>query len=282
MNVAENAPQLRTRDATLSGRVSTDLSDLVRFRHLIWYMAMTSLAVESRGTKLGRSWWIIEPLALVGVYTLLVQVIFKSGVAHFPLVVGAAILAFEFFARSVTRSMGMLKTVQTSMLNVVFPRTVIPLAVTLSEMIRFVISVAAFILIAAAFGVLPTWGALLAIPFVVLEIIFTLGASFFFAATGVFFRDLIKITEYLFWILFQLGCGMYLLNQLLGSPAWTIVLFNPFTTFFEGLRWPLLYGSGPDVPLAAVGGVAVASILLLVGGYVYFLHREGSFSKVVI
>ncbi len=123
MNVADHAPQLRTRDATLSGRVSTDLSDLVHFRHLIWYMAITSLAVESRGTRFGRSWWIIEPILLVLVYTLLVEVIFHNKTPNFPLVVGAAILAFEFFARSVTRSMGLLKTVQTSMLNVVFPRT---------------------------------------------------------------------------------------------------------------------------------------------------------------
>ncbi len=61
------------------------------------------------------------------------------------------------------------------------------------------------------------------------------------------------------------------------------MVFNPFTTFFEGIcDGRCLYGQGPDVPVAVVGGVAVFSVLLLVGGYVYFLQREGSFSKVVI
>ncbi len=281
MNVAENAPQLRTRDSRLSSKISTDLSDLVQYRHLVWYMATSSLAVESRGTRLGRSWWIIEPILLIGVYTLLVVGIFHNKTPHFPLVVGASILAFEFFARSVTRSMAMLRTAQSSMLHVGFPRTVIPLAVTLSEGIRFLISVAAFIFVAALFGVLPTPATALAIPFMLIEILFTVGASYFFAASGVFFRDLIRITEYLFWILFQLGCGMYLLSQV-PAQARTVVLLNPFTTFFEGLRYPLLYGSGPDVPLVVVGGVTLVSILLFIGGYVFFVQREGSFSKVVI
>jgi lipopolysaccharide transport system permease protein len=141
--------------------------------------------------------------------------------------------------------------------------------------------VAAFIAIAAAVGLLPTLGTLLAVPFMITEILFTLGASYFFAATGVFFRDMLKITEYLFFILFQLGCGMFPL-ALIPSNARTVVLFNPFTTFFEGLRAPLLYGVAPDIPLAVIGGVVLFSVFVLIGGYRYFLRREGSFSKVVL
>lgn len=282
MNVAEHTPPLRIRDATISRRrISTDLSDLVRFRHLMWYMAMSSLAVESRGTKLGRSWWIIEPLLLMGVYTILVQVVFRARVPNYPLVVLAAIIAFEFFARSATRSMDMLRTAQTSMVHVAFPRTVIPLAVTLSETIRFVVSVLVFMVTAAAFGILPKPATALAVPIMVLEILFTLGASYFLAATGVFFRDLAKITTYVFWILFQLGCGMFTL-AMVPAHARTVVLLNPFTTFFEGLRAPLLYGRAPDIHFSVVIGVAVLSVLLLIGGYVYFLRREGSFCKVVL
>jgi ABC-type polysaccharide/polyol phosphate export permease len=282
VNVAEHAPPLRIRDGTVSRRrVSTDLSDLVGFRHLIWYMAMSSLAVESRGTKLGRSWWVVEPLLLMGVYTILVKVLFRTGPPNFPLVVLASIIAFEFFARSVARSMGMVQVAQTSMRYVPFPRTVIPLAVTLSETIRFVISVAAFIVIAAVIGILPQPATALAVPFMVIEILFTLGASYFFAGTVVFFRDLSKITGYLFFILFQLGCGMFTLSMV-PPKAKNIVLLNPFTTFFEGLRGPLLYGRAPGVPFTVVCSVALLSVLLLIGGYVYFLRREGSFSKVVI
>jgi ABC-type polysaccharide/polyol phosphate export permease len=280
VNLAEHAPPLRTRDGTVSRRISTDLSDLVHFRHLIWYMAMSSVAIENRGTKLGRSWWIIEPVLLMGVYTLLVQVIFHSHVPNFPLVVLASLLAFEFFGRSVGRSMAMLQTTQSSMLHVGFPRSVIPLAVTLSEAIRFVISVTAYIGIAAIFGILPQPTTALVVPFMVIEILFTIGAAYFFAASGVFFRDMSKITEYLFFILFQLGCGMFPL-ALVPPQARTIVLFNPFTTFFEGVRAPLLYGTAPAIPFAIVGGVAVLSVLVLIGGYVYFLRREGSFNKVV-
>jgi lipopolysaccharide transport system permease protein len=289
VSVSEYSPPLRTRDGTISRRISTDLSDLVHFRHLVWYMAMSSVAVENRGTKLGRSWWIIEPILLMCVYTLLVKVIFHQKIAHFPLVVLASIIAFEFFARSVGRSMTMLQTVQSSMLHVGFPRSVIPLAVTLSEAIRFVISVIAFIGIAMGFGIMPQAATALVIPFMAIEILFTVGAAYFFAATGVFFRDLAKITEYLFFILFQLGCGMLPLATVVAG-EWvslyspqvrTIVLFNPFTTFFEGMRGPLLYGRFPDIPFAVVGGVAIGSVLLLIGGYVYFLRREGSFNKVV-
>ena len=281
VSVAEYTPQHRIRDANLSRRVSTDISDLVHFRHLIWYMAMSSLEVESRGTKLGRSWWVIEPLLLMGVYTLLMDVIFHRGVANLPLIVLASILAFEFFARSVGRSMVMLQTAHVAMRQVGFPRSVIPLAVTLSEVIRFVISVIALIAIAAAFGVMPQPATALVVPFMLMNMLFTLGASYFFAATGMFFRDMTKITGYLFFMLFQLGGGMFPLS-LAPVGARNVVLSDPLTTFFEGVRAPVLYGSAPDIPFAVVGGVALLSVLVLVGGYVYFLRREGSFSKVVL
>lgn len=280
MSAVENTPRLRIRDASLSSRISADLSDLLQFRHLIWYMAMSSLAVESRGTKLGRSWWIIEPILLMGVYTLLMRVIFHRGGPNFPLVVLAAILAFEFFARSVSRSMNMLVVAQSSMRHVAFPRTVIPLAVTISEAIRFVISVAAFIVIAAAFGILPKPVAVLVLPFMVIEFLFTLGSSYLFAATGIFFRDLTKITAYLFWILFQLAPGMYTLAMVPANVR-HLLLYNPFTTFFEGLRAPLLYGRVPGISYTLLGSVTVLSVVLLISGYIYFLQREGSFTKVV-
>lgn len=281
MKVGESTPPLRIRDTTLSNRVRAGLSDLVRFRHLVWYMAMSSLSVESRGTKLGRSWWVIEPLLLMGVYTVFVRVMLHRGGPNFPLVVLAAILAFEFFARSVSRSMGMVKTAQTSMLHVSFPRTVIPLAVTLSETIRFVISVGAFIVIAAPFGVEPSPATALVVPVIVVEILFTLGASYFFAAMAVFFRDLSKITEYVFWLLFQLGGGMWTLDMV-SEHIRKYFALDPFTTFFESLRAALLYGRAPDFPLAQGGSVVGLSVLLCVGGYVYFLRREGSFNKVVL
>jgi lipopolysaccharide transport system permease protein len=217
----------------------------------------------------------------MGVYWMLVTVISHNRVPHYALLVLAGILAFEFFARSVAFSMSMLKTAQSSMVHVAFPRTAVPLAVTLSETIRFVISMAAFVVIAAVFGVSPRPAAALAIPFMVIEILFTLGASYFFAAQGIFFRDLTKITDYVFWVLFQLGCGI-IPYALIPASARTVALFNPFTTFFEGVRAPLLYGTAPALPVAVVSSVAVLSVLVLVGGYLYFLRREGSFGKLLI
>jgi len=282
VNAAANTPHpVRIRDATLSGRIRANLSDLVRFRHLVWYMAMSSLAVESRGTKLGRSWWVLEPLALMGVYTVFIKVILHRGGANFPLAVLAALLSFEFFARSVGRSMSLLKATQSSMLSVAFPRTVIPLAVTLSESIRLIIAVAAYIAIAAPFGVMPSPVTALALPFIVVEILFTLGASYFFAATSVFFRDLSKITDYLFWLLFHLAPGMYTL-AMVPAKYRIIFAFNPFTTFFEGLRAPLLYGLAPGFSSVQTGIVFLVSVILCIAGYLYFLRREGSFNKVVV
>jgi ABC-type polysaccharide/polyol phosphate export permease len=281
MDVGESTPQLRIRDATLSGRIPASLADLVRYRHLVWYMAMTSLAVDSRGTKLGRSWWVIEPVLLMGVYTFFMRVLIHRGGPDFPLVVLAAILAFEFFARSVARSMNMVQTAQTSMLHVSFPRTVIPLGVTLSETIRFFISVGAFLVIAAPFGFVPTPAVALALPFMVTEILFTLGAAYFFSATGVFFRDLNQITTYVFYLSFHLAPGMYTL-EMVPAQYRTIFYVNPFTTFFEGLRAPLLYGHAPNLPYTLTGSIFGISVFLCIAGYIYFLRREGSFNKVVL
>lgn len=285
MSAAANTPHpVRIRDATLSSRVRSSLSDLVRYRHLVWYMATSSLSVESRGTKFGRSWWIIEPLLLMGVYTVFIGVILHGrGVRepNYPLAILAALISFEFFSRSVDRSMALLRATQSSMLSVSFPRAVVPLAVTISEAIRFVISVAVFIVIAIPFGVMPSSKTALAIPFMVVEFLMTLGAAYFFSATAVFFNDVSKMTDYWFWLLFHLAPGFYPLS-LVPVHIRPYLALNPFTTFFQGLRGAILYPGQASLPVTQMAGVTLFAVILCVTGYIYFLRREGSFNKVVL
>lgn len=266
-------------DVPFSDRVRSQLAELVRYRHLIWYIQRSASKLESRGTRLGLLWWGLDPLLLMAVYALFIGVILRRGGPHYPLFVLVPILAWEFFTRTTQRSMALTLSSIQSMRSVAFPRAVIPLAVTLSEGLRFVVAIAAFVVCVIPFGIHPVAATALAIPFVLLMFVFVLGFSYIVAALNVFFRDTRHLCEYLFWLWFHLSPGLYSL-QMIPERYRPIFRINPVTPLFEGLRAPLFYGRAPALPLEQVGAVIALAIVLLFGGFLFFVGSERSFAKV--
>ena len=139
-----------------------------------------------------------------------------------------------------------------------------------------------FVGIAAVFGVMPKPAAAIAVPFMVIEILFTLGASYFFAAQGIFFRDLTKITEYLFWILFQARVRDVAACTYPRERTGTSCFSTRSRRSSRACERRSFTARVPDIPFARGGRRRPSLGRVLVGGYVYFLQREGSFSKVVM
>jgi ABC-2 type transport system permease protein len=266
-------------EVPFAGRLRSQLAELVRYRHLVWHLLRSTSKLESRGTRLGLVWWVLDPLLLMAVYYVLVGVILRRNIANYPLFVLLPILAWEFFTRATQGSMALTLSSNQSMRSLAFPRSVIPLAVTLAEGARFLVAVVAFVLCAIPFGVHPNAAAVFAIPFVLLVFVFVLGLSYLLAALYVFFRDTKHLCEYVFWLWFHLSPGIYSL-EMIPERYRTIFRVNPITALFEGLRDSLFYGRTPSMPAAQLGGVIAIAVILLVGGYLYFVGSERSFAKV--
>jgi homopolymeric O-antigen transport system permease protein len=222
--------------------------------------------------------WLVDPFALVGVYLVLVTfVLDRPGVAP-GLSLACAVVPFQLIMTTVMNSMSAVTARRSIILNMSFPRTLLPLASTLTETVGYFASFALFILMMASYGIAPT-PALLWLPLVVaVTIVFAAAVAFPSVLFGLWFRELRPVAISFIRTLFFLGSGLVPLAATTGHVD-NFLRLNPFTALFEGYRDVFLFGTSPD-PWEIVYPLIVAGVILAIFVPV-FRREQRQFAKVV-
>jgi len=222
--------------------------------------------------------WLLDPFALVGVYLVLVTfVLNRPGFAP-GLSIACAVIPFQLIMTTVMNAMTAITTRRSIILNMAFPRTLIPLSCTLTEAVGYVASFSLFALMMASYGVAPTV-AIVWLPLVVaVTLVFAVSVSFPALLFGLWFRELRPLALSLVRTLFFISSGLVPLAATSGSVG-TVLKINPFTGIFESYRSVLLFGHAPAVwELLYPLGFAGLFFLLFVP---VFLREQTQFAKVV-
>jgi lipopolysaccharide transport system permease protein len=222
--------------------------------------------------------WLIEPFALVGVYLLLVALVLDRPDDAPGLSLACAVVPFQLVMTTVVNALNAVNVRKNIIVNMAFPRLLIPLASALTASVVFVPSLVLVAIMMAAYGIAPTL-ALLWLP-VVLVVSLALAVGFSYAASlvGLWFFDLRSVAVACVRILFFVAPGLVALEQVHGD-ARDLLPINPLTGLFESYRDVFLYGQSPSAwellcPLAA------AALLLVVLLPVYN-REQRHFAKVV-
>ena len=252
----------------------TIYADLFRYRELFLNLFRRELRVKYRGSLLGIAWSLVNPLALVGVYTLVFSVLWRAfSIPHYPLFVVSGLLVWIFFQTSLQSASASLLGHANLVKQVKFPRQLLPLAVVGTNLLSFCVMLAVILPLNLIF--VPEtrstfWAAiLLAVPLVGL----VSGLSIVVAAATVVFRDVehLLVTVLLPW--FFLTPVFYTFDQLPriqehAHLAAVLHYLNFVTPPLLAIRDPLFFGrlpSGGDTAYA-IGAAAVA---LALGGFVF-------------
>jgi homopolymeric O-antigen transport system permease protein len=201
--------------------------------------------------------WMLDPFALVGVYLLMVTfVLHRHGRAP-GLSLACAVVPFQLVMLATVAALTCISARRTIVLNMPFPRTLIPVSSTLTESAAFGASLILIALMLIVYGVAPTF-AILWLPVVMLVNLAVAGAIAFGAALfGLWFADLrafaISCTRALFFV----APGIVPLADVAPQTQKWLEL-NPLTGLFEAYRAVLLYGHAPAAwqllyPLGAAG-----------------------------
>jgi lipopolysaccharide transport system permease protein len=251
-------------------------ADLVRYRELFLNLFRRELLVKYRGSPLGLAWTLINPLVLVGVYTLVFSVLWRAfSIPHYPLFILSGLLVWIFFQSSLQSASASLLGHANLVKQVKFPRQLLPLAVVGTNLLSFCVMLA--VILPLNLVIVPAtrstfWAAiLLAVPLIGL----VSGLSIVLAAATVVFRDVehLLVTVLLPW--FFLTPIFYTFGQLprLDEHAWVadVLHYGNFVTPpLLAIRDPLFFGrlpSGGDTAYT-IGAAAVA---LALGAFVF--HR---------
>jgi ABC-type polysaccharide/polyol phosphate export permease len=268
------APVKRPRRRRL---IRTDFANIKRYRSLVWYQFTSGLATENTGTFFGFLWWLLDPLLLMCVYWFLFGVVFHRLEPYFPIYILISLVSWEFFMKSVERSMTTTLGLARSMRQVKFPKSVVPISTSLTEFVHFAFGLLVSIVLAAViYGVYPTGRLAGLLALMLVQAAFTLGMAFALTTANFFFRDVSHAMRYVFRAWYLLSPGIYALSRI--PEQWrNLYQLNPFAPFFETYHAILL--GQPFPPTWALVYVTALSFGLLVFGYVVYLRAEPSFVK---
>jgi homopolymeric O-antigen transport system permease protein len=255
--------------------------DLWRYRELFYFLAWRDILVRYKQTVIGIAWALIRPLLTMVVFTVVFGKIAKlpSEGVHYPLLVFAAMLPWQFFATALGEASNSLIGNSNLISKIYFPRLIVPAGSVITSFVDFLISGVFLVALMAWYRFVPDWR-LVALPlFIVLAFAAALGSGLFLAALNVEYRDFRHIVPFI------VQFGMYIspvgFSSSVVPEKWRLLYsLNPMVGVIDGFRWALLGGKTQLDVTALAMSLAVISALLILGIW-YFRRTERTFADVI-
>jgi len=254
--------------------------ELWQYRDLLWILGLRDLKVRYKQTIIGVAWAVIQPLAMIAIFTLLFHLMGKTPADSgnpYVLTMFCALLPWQFLAASLASAGGSIVTHQNMVKKIYFPKLVLPFAAMIPAMLDYFISLGILVLMMIWYQVGFGWPILMAPVFMLLCMVLTAGISLWLSALSALYRDFMYVIPFLLQIGFFASAVIFETRAIVPEKYWVIAGLNPMVTVSEGSRWAILGGSPLPVAFWLPGTVIAVAILL--SGLLYFRRMEGHFAE---
>jgi len=259
--------------------IIAQLQSLRDRRHLLKYFVTSNLKVTYREKLLGFLWTVLDPLAMMVVYVILVTVVFKRREPQYPVLLYSALLSWQWFVESVNGAAVSIARNAKLIQTIHFPKAILPLAEVIVGLVNYSAGLIALVPLLFIFRASITFHILWLPAIVSVQLVFTIGVALVVAMLGVYFRDIQNILQFSLRFLFYLSPAMYAVADLIPSRFQLLYyIANPFAPLFISYKNILVNGLPPSSYLVFTLGWAV---LFFVVGFILFHKREPGFSKEV-
>ena len=228
----------------------------------------------------GFAWLILQPLLMLAVYAFVFSTIFQArmpeaGDVGFVPFLAVAFWPWTAFAESILKSSASIKSNAALIGKVAFASELLPLSTVAAT---FVMHMAGYLVVLAVLALLGTdlhWqGLIIAVPLLLLLVLFAAGLALFASALQVFLRDLAQILPPLMTFWFFTTPILYS-SSMLPDGLEPIFRWNPAAWFVQRLRESLLTDLSPFMIMDLA--VPVISVGTLVLGLWFFRRLRGHF-----
>ena len=257
------------------------LRDTWRMRQFLWTLSSAESYAKNQNNHLGQLWSVLNPILLVGCYFFVFGVIIntRGGTQNYLAFLTVGIFLFGSTATCLTKgcraiigNLGLIRALE-------FPRCILPLSVTLSELIANLPAYGVLLVMMLITGERPTLMWVLFVPAVVVHSLINTGMVLFAARVVNGSRDLAnlvnmvtRLLRYVSGVFFSIDhytSGNEALASLLGYQPFALALTLPREALmgemgFHALNW--LIGLG-------------WAVLLPVAGLIFFWRGESTYGR---
>lgn len=253
------------------------LVQLWRYRAFILGLVSRDFRSRYLNSVLGSLWSILNPLALIMVYSLVFSQVMRTRLPGVDDALGysiylcAGLFPWQYFQEVLQRCQNVFLEQANILKKVSFPRTSLPLYIFISSSINFGIIFALYLCFLAVVGKWPGWPVISVIPLLVLQQGFAVGLGVFLGTLHVFFRDTGHILGIVLQFWFWLTPIVYPAQVIPERLSW-LLKFNPMTRVVQGHQNIFLYGVWPD--FYRLIPVAVLAVTFMFLGYRTFIKLQ--------
>ncbi len=253
--------------------------ELWAHRELLFFFVWRDLKVRYKQTALGAAWALVQPLAALLIFSLVLGRVVgvpSEGVPY-PLFAYTALVPWTYFSSTLTQATNSVVRQAHLIRRVAFPRLLIPASGALTGLVDLILSLLPVPVLWALYGSGPSWRLLTLPLWLLLAVAVALGAGTWLAALNVRYRDVRHLVPFLVQLWFFATPVVYP-SRLVPAPWRHVYALNPVAGVVEGFRWALAGAPPPTAVLAVSTGAAA---LLVVSGVIYFRHAERAFADVI-
>ena len=200
---------------------------------------------------LGAAWTIINPLAMIVVYTVVFSQVMKArlpgaeGQFAYSIYLCAGVLTWMFFSETVSRAQNVFLDNANLIKKVSFPRMCLPVIVVANASLNFLIIFGLFTLFLLLSGSFPGLVYFAVIPLLLIQVLFSVGLGITLGVLNVFFRDVGQLFAVVLQFWFWLTPVVYPVS-ILPEFAQKALRFNPMTNIIASYQGVLVNGRWPD------------------------------------
>lgn len=254
------------------------LGSLWAFRGFVFSSIRREFQARYRNSLLGALWTVLNPLAMILVYTLVFSQLMRSrlpGVDNhlaYGFYLCAGFLVWGLFTEITGRSQSMFLDNANLIKKLSFPRICLPTVVIGTALVNFAITFVLFLLILSAAGAFPGISLLALPPLLAIMLAFAAGLGMLLGVLNVFFRDVGQLFGIAVQFWFWLTPIVYPI-AILPSYIRPLVEINPMTPLVGAFQAALVYQRWPE--WSSLWSPILVALLLCVLGLMLFRARSG-------
>lgn len=261
--------------------VALNLSDVWRYRELLYFLTWRDVKVRYKQTLLGVLWAILQPLLTMLIFTLffgnLAGIGNRTGGIPYPIFAYAGLLVWTFFANAVTNSANSLVGSANLITKIYFPRMIIPGAAVAAGLVDLAIAFLILIGLMAYYHTGIHWSILMLPVLLMLTTLLALAVGMWMSALNVKYRDIRYALPFLIQLWMFISAVIYP-SSMIGGKLRVALMLNPVAGIVENWR-ACLFGSEFDWKALAVS--TFVTLGLLIYSAYSFRRMERSFADIV-
>ena len=254
-----------------SGWFDIDWREFWASRELLMLLVKRDVQVVYKQTILGPAWFLIQPVLMAIVFSVVFGRIARIPTAGLPHILFylSGLLIWNFFQGSLNGASNAFAHGSALFSKVYFPRLVIPVTFPISHAVFMMWNFIVFLLfyawhIVRGYPFCPTWWLLLLPLLAVYVGLAALGIGLVVAALTTKYRDIRFAMPFILQVWMYSTPVIFSLENTTTPWIKFILLLNPLTVAVEGFRF-MFFGTTPVTIQAVSIGLAVVTVMLVLG-----------------